>query len=164
MPNLQTIVCPIQRAATLVADVTVIIIIRELQAGPRRFGQLLVPGLNPRALSERLQRLTQEGILVRTRYAEAPPRVEYRLTDKGRALWPVLQALQGFGEHWLPLTNPDPDPTQKAPQQDAPALCPEVPPARSSPSEAPRRPEHAESRWWDPTALGGPHGPHDPKS
>lgn len=142
MKDLQTIMCPIQRAATLVADVTVIIIIRELQAGPRRFGQLLVPGLNPRALSGRLWRLTQEGILVRTRYAEAPPRVEYRLTAKGQALWPILQALQGFGETWLPMARPDLGANPDTPLPDsASPLCPENTPA---PSEAPLRPEHSE--------------------
>ncbi|MCY0908276.1 helix-turn-helix domain-containing protein [Sulfobacillus sp. hq2] len=104
MQDLEDIVCPIQRAATLVADVTVIIILRELQAGPRRFGELQAVGVNPRSLSERLRRLTAQGIIVRTRYAEAPPRVEYELTEKGRALWPVLTALQHFGETWLPAT------------------------------------------------------------
>jgi DNA-binding HxlR family transcriptional regulator len=137
MKDLQTIVCPIQRAATLVADVTVIIIIRELQAGPRRFGQLLIPGLNPRALSERLRRLTQEGILERTPYAEAPPRVEYRLTAKGQALWPILQALQGFGETWLPVAIPDPNSVQNTDLANSPEiLCPENKSALSSTSQA----------------------------
>ena len=118
--DLLTIVCPIQRAATLAADVTVIVILRELRNGPRRFGQLLVAGLNPRTLSERLRRLTQEGILERTRYAESPPRVEYRLTVKGQALLPVLQALQNFGETWLPINAPgSPDPTSQG------IVCPE---------------------------------------
>lgn len=106
--DLATVVCPMQRAATLVADVTVVVILRELQTGPRRFGQLLVWGVNPRSLSNRLQRLTQEGILHRTRYAESPPRVEYRLTSKGEALLPVLQALQDFGETWMPVEVPAP--------------------------------------------------------
>ncbi len=101
--NLDGVVCPIQRTAVLIGDVTVIVIIRELRLGPRRFGELLVPGLNPRTLSHRLQRLIQEGILARTRYAESPPRVEYRLTPKGLALLPILQALQIFGETWLPV-------------------------------------------------------------
>ncbi len=103
--QLQEIVCPIHRAASLVADVTVIVILRELRMGPRRFGELLVPGLNPRTLSDRLQRLTQEGVLERNRYAESPPRVEYRLTAKGLALLPILQTLQTFGESWLPLDS-----------------------------------------------------------
>ncbi len=137
MKDLQTIVCPIQRAATLVADVTVIIIIRELQAGPRRFGQLLVPGLNPRALSDRLRRLTQEGILERIPYAEAPPRVEYRLTTKGQALGPILKALQGFGETWLPVAIPDLNSAQNPDLADPQEiLCPENKAVLSSTSQA----------------------------
>ncbi|MDA8195394.1 MAG: helix-turn-helix domain-containing protein [Thermaerobacter sp.] len=103
MRNLQDIACPIHRAATLVADVTVIVILRELRNGPRRFGELLVPGMNPRSLSDRLRRLTHEDVITRTRYAEVPPRVEYSLTPKGVALLPVLQALQDFGQTWLPV-------------------------------------------------------------
>lgn len=110
----------------LVADVTVIVILREVRTGPRRFGQLLVPGLNPRSLSDRLRRLTQEGILVRTRYAETPPRVEYRLTPKGQALLPVLQALQSFGETWLPMEASIVN-TYEIPSDDRPSelICPE---------------------------------------
>ena len=107
--DLEAIVCPVQRAATLVADVAVVIILRELQAGPRRFGELLAVGLNPRSLSDRLRRLTQEGVITRTRYAEAPPRVEYDLTTKGQALTPVLDALQSFGETWMPVPLSSPD-------------------------------------------------------
>jgi DNA-binding HxlR family transcriptional regulator len=102
--DLSYIVCPIQRAATLVGDVNVIVILRELQGGPKRFGHFVDVGLNPRSLSKRLQRLADEGILTRTAYAESPPRVEYQLTSKGRALTPVLRALQEFGETWLPTT------------------------------------------------------------
>ncbi|MCL4494005.1 MAG: helix-turn-helix transcriptional regulator [Firmicutes bacterium] len=102
--DLSSIVCPIQRAATLVGDVNVIVILRELQDGPKRFGHFIEVGLNPRSLSKRLQRLVDEGILTRTAYAESPPRVEYALTTKGRALTPVLRALQEFGETWLPRT------------------------------------------------------------
>ncbi len=102
--DLAYIVCPIQRAATLVGDVSVIVIIRELQNGPKRFGHFVDVGLNPRSLSKRLQRLVDEGILTRTAYAESPPRVEYALTAKGKALAPILSALQEFGESWMPRT------------------------------------------------------------
>ena len=122
--DLQSIACPIQRAATLVGDVTVIVIVRELRTGPRRFGQLLVPGLNPRSLSKRLQRLTQEGILERTRYAESPPRVEYCLTTKGQALLPVLEALQSFGAAWLPVGAPA-HPHGPVSSRQPGILCPE---------------------------------------
>ena len=130
--DLHTIVCPIQRAALLVADVTVIVIVRELRAGPRRFGELLLANLNPRTLSDRLQRLTQEGMVDRTRYAESPPRVEYGLTPKGMALLPVLQALQTFGENWLPVAAAVPDPAPSMNSSD----CLEVVRRESDPGAA----------------------------
>ncbi len=102
------IVCPIQRAATLVGDVIVIVILRELQDGPKRFGHFIGVGINPRSLSKRLQRLVDEEVITRTAYAQSPPRVEYALTDKGRAVAPVLHALQEFGEAWLPCRPDDP--------------------------------------------------------
>lgn len=105
----------------LVADVTVIIIMRELRQGPRRFGEFVGLGVNPRTLSSRLRKLTSEGVLTRTRYAESPPRVEYELTEKGRALLPVLAALEVFGETWLPPAD----------------LCPE--------ESTPRQPNGAQS-------------------
>lgn len=105
MRNIAPIACPIQRAASLVADVTVIIILRELTGGAKRFDQLLAAGLNPRSLSKRLKSLHTEGIVDRTRFAEFPPRVEYNLTAKGEALIPVLHALQQFGAEWMPLAS-----------------------------------------------------------
>jgi len=109
----QHIPCPIQRAATLVADVPTIVILRELRQGPRRFNDFVNVGLNPRTLTDRLQRLAQEHIVERTRYAEVPPRVEYRLTPKGQALFPVLDALKAFADVWIPYV-PDNTPTSEA--------------------------------------------------
>lgn len=90
----------------VLGDVYTIMIIRDLVSGPRRFVQLADAGINPRSLTERLKHLTEEGFVNRRPYAERPPRVEYALTDKGRALVPVLEALREFGERWMP--GPDP--------------------------------------------------------
>jgi DNA-binding HxlR family transcriptional regulator len=59
------------------------------------------PGISPRTLSERLHMLEQEGIVIRRSYPESPPRVEYELTDKGRALLPIINAMRKFGRSWL---------------------------------------------------------------
>ena len=59
-----------------------------------------MPGISPRTLSERLRALEQEGILERRR-AESPPRVEYELTDKGKALLPIIDEMRRFGHDWL---------------------------------------------------------------
>ena len=83
MHNLQEIVCPIQRAATLVADVTVIIILRELHAGPRRFGELQAAGVNPRSLSERLRRLTEEGDHYPDPLCRSPPACRIPIDSQG---------------------------------------------------------------------------------
>jgi len=56
--------------------------------------------VNPKTLTDRLRALEQHDILRREVFAEVPPRVEYTLTDKGRALAPVLQALASWGKQW----------------------------------------------------------------
>ncbi|MCL4351764.1 MAG: helix-turn-helix transcriptional regulator [Firmicutes bacterium] len=99
--NWADITCPIQRTATLFADVYTIIILRELMSGTKRFTVLQEAGINPRVLTQRLRNLVNEGVVVRTRFAERPPRVEYALTPKGEALIPVLDALKNFGEKYL---------------------------------------------------------------
>lgn len=72
-------------------------------AGRTRFSDLAatVPGLSDRLLSERLKELEAEGIVTRTVIPETPVRVEYGLTDKGRALTDVVVAVSAWAERWL---------------------------------------------------------------
>jgi len=79
-------------------------ILRALLAGHTRFTDIAqtVPGLSDRLLSERLKELEAEEIVVRTVHAETPVRVEYRLTSRGEALAPVIQAIAAWSEQWLP--------------------------------------------------------------
>ena len=74
-----------------------------LRGGARRFGDIAaaVPGLTDRMLSERLKELEAEGIVTRTVIPEMPVRVEYELTERGRALWPVLDAIAAWAHEWL---------------------------------------------------------------
>ena len=58
-------------------------------------------GISPRTLSLRLRALEEEGIVERKTFAEVPPRVEYALTDKGRALIPIIDDMRTYGERWL---------------------------------------------------------------
>lgn len=78
-------------------------IILVLMPGPLRFCEIkrLVPQLSDRLLSERLKELEAEGIVERRELRESPPRVEYALTDKGRALEPVVRALKRWAHAWL---------------------------------------------------------------
>ncbi|MBE3589210.1 MAG: helix-turn-helix transcriptional regulator [Firmicutes bacterium] len=95
-------VCPLARTAALIGDVYVLLILRDLAAGPQRFTSLARSvGVNPRTLSNRLRRMEREGLVARRHYAEIPPRVEYSLTDKGESLLPILHMMRLWGEQWL---------------------------------------------------------------
>ena len=85
-------------------------ILRALLAGHHRFSDLaaVVPGLSDRLLSERLKELEAEGVVIRTVYPETPVRIEYRLTDKGRALDAVIEAVGTWAANWLTAPAPDP--------------------------------------------------------
>ncbi len=84
------------------------VILRALLNGTERFSDLAhaVPGLSDRLLSERLKELEAEGIVTRAVIPETPVRVEYHLTDKGRALESVVGAVSAWAEHWLPQPEP----------------------------------------------------------
>ncbi len=83
-------------------------IIRSLLAGHIRFTDIAtsVPGLSDRLLSERLKELESEGIVVRRVFPETPVRIEYRLTDKGRALEKVVDAIAEWAEQWVFVEEP----------------------------------------------------------
>ncbi len=83
--------------------------------GVTRFSDLAqtVPGLSDRMLSERLKELEAGGIVQRSVFAETPVRIEYRLTDKGRALSAAVESIAAWAEHWLPLEEtPEPAPSR----------------------------------------------------
>lgn len=94
--------CPVERVARLIADKWTLLIIRDLFQGPCRFGQLYtsMTGISTRTLSARLSALDEAGLIERRAYAEIPPRVEYSLTEKGRDLLPLLEAIRVYGEKW----------------------------------------------------------------
>jgi DNA-binding HxlR family transcriptional regulator len=98
--------CPIERTATLIGDRWTPLIVRDLAPGCRRFSELQrsLGAISPKTLSDRLRRLDEAGIITRACYAEMPPRVEYRLTDKGLALLSVIESMREFGITWLTET------------------------------------------------------------
>lgn len=103
MTSFEGIACPIARTAILIGDRWTPLIVRDLAPGCRRFSELQrsLPGISPKTLSDRLRRLEEAEVVNRSCFAEMPPRVEYRLTDKGHALLPVLDSMREFGEFWL---------------------------------------------------------------
>ena len=78
-------------------------IIQMLFRRPARFAELrsVIPDITDRMLSERLQELEEEGLVVRTVIPQTPVRVEYQLSAKGRALEPALAAIGKWAEHWV---------------------------------------------------------------
>ena len=95
--------CPVAEAARLLGDHWTLIILRDLEVGPRRFKELEQSGegISPSVLANRLRELEEKGLVTRKSYNEIPPRVEYTLTAKGRAALPVVEALRAYGEQWL---------------------------------------------------------------
>ena len=95
--------CAVAATAEIIATKWTPLIVHDLSEGPRRFMQLekACPGISPRTLSERLDMLEQQGVLIRRSYPESPPRVEYELTEKGRALLPIIREMRKFGRAWV---------------------------------------------------------------
>ncbi len=103
--------CTVQRALQVLGDRWSFVVLREVFNGIRRFDDMRTRTAIPRqVLSERLGRLVEEGLLRREPYREEGqrPRLEYRLTDKGLDLYPVLVALNEWGSRWY--ADPDGSP------------------------------------------------------
>jgi DNA-binding HxlR family transcriptional regulator len=95
--------CPVCRTADIVCGKWTLLVIRDLADGRSRFCELerSLQGISPRTLSLRLRALEEEGIVARETFPEVPPRVEYALTEKGRALVPLIEDMRTYGERWL---------------------------------------------------------------
>jgi DNA-binding HxlR family transcriptional regulator len=95
--------CPVCRTADIVCGKWTLLVIRDLAEGRSRFCELerSLHGISPRTLSLRLRALEEEGIVERQTFPEVPPRVEYALTDKGRALVPLIEDMRAYGLQWL---------------------------------------------------------------
>lgn len=98
--------CTIARAADLLGDHWNLLIVRQACLGTRRFDDFQSTlGIGRNILSGRLDRLVEEDLLSKVEYQDNPPRYEYRLTDKGRDVYPILAAMAAWGDRWL--TGPE---------------------------------------------------------
>jgi DNA-binding HxlR family transcriptional regulator len=95
--------CPVCRTAEIVCGKWTLLVIRDLADGRSRFCELerSLAGISPRTLSLRLRALEEEGVVERQTFPEVPPRVEYVLTRKGRALVPLIESMRAYGREWL---------------------------------------------------------------
>lgn len=89
----------IERTLDVIGGKWTVQILRDLFDGTRRFGQLQqsLGGVSPKMLIARLRELEERGLVTRTLYPEIPPRVEYSLTDDGRTLRPIIDAMAAWG-------------------------------------------------------------------
>jgi DNA-binding HxlR family transcriptional regulator len=93
--------CSIARTLEVVGEWWTPLILRDAFRGSRRFDDFHDSlGMARSVLTARLKKLTDEGVLEKLRYSDHPPRYEYQLTEKGRALFPVIAALQRWGDDW----------------------------------------------------------------
>jgi DNA-binding HxlR family transcriptional regulator len=101
-PSGPELFCGVAAAAELLGDTWTLLLVRDLADGPRRFTELQAStGISPRVLTDRLRALVERGVMTRRMYAQIPPRVEYELTEQGRDVLPIIDALRGYGERWL---------------------------------------------------------------
>ncbi len=113
--------CPIyHRAIELIGRRWTGAILRVLLSGQTRFSDITtaIPGLSDRLLSERLKELEAEGIVTRTVIPETPVRIEYRLTEKGRALSHVIDAVSEWAGEWLGPHGASPLPSEAEPADE----------------------------------------------
>jgi DNA-binding HxlR family transcriptional regulator/peroxiredoxin len=94
--------CAIAQALGVVGDWWTLLVVRDIAGGTARFDDLARElGVSRKTLTERLKSLLASGVIEKEHYSAHPPRFEYRLTDKGRGLLPVLIALQDWGTRYV---------------------------------------------------------------
>jgi DNA-binding HxlR family transcriptional regulator len=90
--------CPIEITLEVIGKKWIVLILRELTSGQKRYSEIVSRlGASPKIISQRLKDLEERGIIKRTVFPEIPPRVEYELTEKGKTLNLVLQAMIEWG-------------------------------------------------------------------
>ena len=92
--------CPVETTLTLIGDKWKVLILRDLMPGTKRFGELKksVGNVSQKVLTAQLRAMEENGLVNRKVYAEVPPRVEYSLTELGKSLKPILDAMWAWGE------------------------------------------------------------------
>lgn len=92
--------CPVETTLTLIGDKWKGLILRDLMPGTKRFGELKksVGNVSQKVLTAQLRAMEASGLVNRKVYAEVPPRVEYSLTELGKSLKPILDAMYAWGK------------------------------------------------------------------
>ena len=90
---------PVEATLSFMSDKWKVLILRDLLTGTKRFGELKksIGSISQKVLTSNLRAMEEDGLLKREVFAEVPPRVEYTLTDRGRSLEPVIDAMRVWG-------------------------------------------------------------------
>ncbi|MDE7070388.1 MAG: helix-turn-helix transcriptional regulator [Clostridia bacterium] len=91
--------CPVATTVQLIGNKWKILIIRNLLTGPQRFTEIVktIPGISKKVLTDNLRALEDDGLIEREVFAEVPPRVIYSLSQLGKTLQPILNAMSDWG-------------------------------------------------------------------
>jgi DNA-binding HxlR family transcriptional regulator len=94
--------CPVETALTLMGDKWKVLIVRDLLTGTKRFGELRksLTGISQKVLTQHLRIMEANGLVNRKVYAEVPPRVKYSLTELGKSLKTIHDAMWQWGEEY----------------------------------------------------------------
>lgn len=100
--------CPVETTLFLISDKWKVLILRDLNGGTKRFGELKksVDGISQKVLTSNLRQMEESGLVSRKVYAEVPPKVEYTLTELGYSLRPVLEAMAVWGKEYKSKLSP----------------------------------------------------------
>jgi DNA-binding HxlR family transcriptional regulator len=100
--EIEHLTCSVARTIGAVGERWTLLLLREFFLGSRRFEALqATTSISSRALSDRLQRLQELGIITQIAYQKRPVRYEYRLTDKGLDLYPIIVSMTRWGDRWM---------------------------------------------------------------
>lgn len=99
--------CPVETTLTLIGDKWKVLILRDLMAGTKRFGELKksIGSVTQKVLTAQLRAMEESGLVHRKVYAEVPPKVEYTLTETGYSLKPIMDALWNWGADYKEKSN-----------------------------------------------------------
>ena len=94
--------CPVATTVQLIGNKWKLLILRNLRMRPWRFNELQksLEGISQKVLTQSLRSMEADGLVVRTVYAEVPPRVEYSLSELGKTMYPILDAMEQWGNHY----------------------------------------------------------------
>ena len=99
--------CPVATTVQLIGNKWKLLILRNLRMRPWRFNELQksLNGISQKVLTESLRSMETDGIVIRTVYAEVPPKVEYSLSELGKTMNPILDAMEKWGNDYKALLN-----------------------------------------------------------